>query len=148
MSAPLTTIVGNLTADVELRSTANGTPVANFTIAATERVRDGDQWKDGNTVFLRCTLWREYAQHAAHSLRKGLQVIAVGTLAQRSWEAEDGSRRSSIEFDVQELGPALRFAEAVVSKTGAATSSAIPDAWAQLTDDAAAEPATRSRRAA
>jgi single-strand DNA-binding protein len=107
-----TTIVGNLTEDPELRYTTNGAPVANFTVAVTPRVKDGDAWRDGETSFLRVTTWRQLAEHAADSLSKGDRVLVYGTLRQRSWETPEGERRSTVEVQAEELGPSLRWATA------------------------------------
>lgn len=112
------TIVGNLTADPELRTTRNGGTVANFSIAATPRVFDkqSNQWVDGDALFLRCSAWRDLASHCAQTLRKGMRVIAQGRLQQRSYQAQDGSNRTVIELQVDELGPSLRYATAQVQK--------------------------------
>ena len=112
------TIVGNLTADPELRTTRNGGTVANFSIAATPRVFDkqSNQWVDGDALFLRCTAWRDMAEHCANSLAKGMRVIAQGRLQQRSYQAQDGSNRTVIELQVDEIGPSLRYATAQVQK--------------------------------
>lgn len=112
------TIVGNLTADPELRTTRNGGTVANFSIAATPRVydRQSNQWVDGDALFLRCTAWRDLATHCAQSLSKGMRVIAQGRLQQRSYQAQDGSNRTVIELQVDEIGPSLRYATAQVQK--------------------------------
>ena len=112
------TIVGNLTADPELRTTSNGGAVANFNIAATPRVYDkqSQQWVDGDALFLRCTAWRDLATHCAQSLAKGMRVIAQGRLQQRSYQAQDGSNRTVIELQVDEIGPSLRYATAQVRK--------------------------------
>lgn len=112
------TIVGNLTADPELRTTRNGDAVANFSIAATPRVFDkqSNQWVDGDALFLRCTAWRDLANHCAQSLSKGMRVIVQGRLQQRSYQAQDGSQRTVIELQVDEIGPSLRYATAQVQK--------------------------------
>ena len=112
------TIVGNLTADPELRTTRNGGTVANFSIAATPRVFDkqSNQWVDGDALFLRCTAWRDLATHCAQSLSKGMRVIAQGRLQQRSYQAQDGSNRTVIELQVDEIGPSLKYATAQVQK--------------------------------
>lgn len=117
------TICGNLTADPELRSIANGTPVANFTIASTPRTfnRQSGQWEDGQTLFLRCSAWRELAQNCAQSLAKGTRVIAQGRLSQRSYQAQDGTNRTIVEMTVDDIGPSLRHAKAAVVKTGNGT---------------------------
>ena len=113
------TIVGNLTADPELRTTRNGGTVANFSIAATPRVFDkqSNQWIDGDALFLRCSAWRDLATHCAQSLAKGMRVIAQGRLQQRSYQANDGSQRTVIELQVDEIGPSLRYATAQVTRT-------------------------------
>jgi single-strand DNA-binding protein len=113
-----TTIVGNLTEHPELRFTANGAAVANFTVAVTPRVKDGDGWKDGETSFLRVTAWRQLAEHAADSLSKGDRVLVYGTLRQRSWETPEGERRSVVEVQAEELGPSLRWATAKPERAG------------------------------
>ena len=112
------TIVGNLTADPELRTTRDGGAVANFSIAATPRVydRQSNQWDDGDALFLRCTAWHDLAEHCANSLAKGMRVIAQGRLQQRSYQAQDGSNRTVIELQVDEIGPSLRYATAQVRK--------------------------------
>ncbi|MFR3600538.1 MAG: single-stranded DNA-binding protein [Bifidobacterium catenulatum] len=112
------TIVGNLTADPELRTTSNGGTVANFSIAATPRVFDkqSNQWVDGDALFLRCSAWSDLATHCAQSLAKGMRVIAQGRLQQRSYQAQDGSNRTVIELQVDEIGPSLRYATAQVRK--------------------------------
>lgn len=112
------TIVGNLTADPELRTTSNGGTVANFSIAATPRVFDkqSNQWVDGDALFLRCSAWRDLASHCAQTLRKGMRVIAQGRLQQRSYQAQDGSNRTVIEMTVDEIGPSLKYATAQVQK--------------------------------
>ncbi len=112
------TVVGNLTADPELRYTQNGLPVANFTIASTPRNfdRQANEWKDGEALFLRASVWREFAEHVAGSLTKGSRVIATGRLKQRSYETKEGEKRTSIELEVDEIGPSLRYATAQVTR--------------------------------
>src|SRR5580698_9189891 len=113
------TVVGNLTSDPELRYTQNGLAVANFTIAATPRSFDraSNDWKDGDALFLRASVWREFAEHVAGSLTKGSRVIATGRLKQRSYETKEGEKRTSIELEVDEIGPSLRYATAQVTRT-------------------------------
>lgn len=113
------TVIGNLTADPELRYTQNGIPVCNLTVASTPRSFDKatNAWVDTETMFLRGTVWREYAEHVAASLSKGSQVIAVGRLVQRGYETKEGEKRTSFELEIDEIGPSLRFATAVVSRT-------------------------------
>ena len=112
------TIVGNLTADPELRYTSNGVAVANFTIANTPSRfnRTTNQWEDGDSLFLRATLWREYAEHAAETLKKGTRVIATGALEQSTYEDKDGNQRTAYGLAVHEIGPALRYATATVTR--------------------------------
>ncbi|NBX22849.1 MAG: single-stranded DNA-binding protein [Microbacteriaceae bacterium] len=117
------TVVGNLTSDPELRYTQNGLAVANFTIASTPRNFDraSNEWKDGEALFLRASVWREFAEHVAGSLTKGSRVIATGRLKQRSYETKEGEKRTTIELEVDEIGPSLRYATAQVSRaTGGA----------------------------
>ncbi len=112
------TVVGNLTADPELRYTQNGLAVANFTIASTPRNFDraSNDWKDGEALFLRASVWREFAEHVAGSLTKGSRVIATGRLKQRSYETKEGEKRTAIELEVDEIGPSLRYATAQVTR--------------------------------
>ena len=112
------TVVGNLTADPELRYTQGGLAVANFTIASTPRSFDraSNDWKDGEALFLRASCWREFAEHVAGSLTKGSRVVATGRLKQRSYETKEGEKRTSIELEVDEIGPSLRYATAQVTR--------------------------------
>jgi single-strand DNA-binding protein len=112
------TVVGNLTADPELRYTQGGLAVANFTIASTPRTFDRatNDWKDGDALFLRASCWREFAEHVAGSLTKGSRVIATGRLTQRTYDDRDGNKRTSIELQVDEIGPSLRYATAQVTR--------------------------------
>jgi single-strand DNA-binding protein len=114
------TVVGNLTADPELRYTQTGVAVANFTIASTPRNFDraSNEWKDGEALFLRASCWREFAEHVAGSLTKGSRVIATGRLKQRSYDDRDGNKRTAIELEVDEIGPSLRYATAQVARAG------------------------------
>jgi len=118
------TLIGNLTTDPELRFTPAGAAVANFTIASTPRTldRNSNEWKDGETLFLRSSVWRETAENAAESLTKGMRVIASGFLKSRSYE-KDGEKRSVTEFEIQEIGPSLKNASATVKKTQRGNSS-------------------------
>ena len=118
----VTTVVGNLTADPELRYTQNGLPVVNFTIASTPRSfdRTAQEWKDGEALFLRASCWREFAEHVAGSLTKGMRVIAQGRLRQRSYQDREGVQRTAIELEVDEIGPSLRYATAQVTRVQAA----------------------------
>ena len=112
------TVVGNLTADPELRYTQGGLAVANFTIASTPRTfdRQANDWKDGEALFLRASCWREFAEHVAGSLTKGMRVVATGRLKQTSYNDRDGNKRTAIELDVDEIGPSLRYATAQVTR--------------------------------
>src|SRR5690625_889995 len=113
------TVVGNLTADPELRFTPSGAAVASFTVASTPRTfdRQANEWKDGETLFLRCSVWREAAEHVAESLAKGNRVIVQGRLVQRSFETREGEKRTVVEMQVDEVGPSLRYATAKVTRT-------------------------------
>jgi single-strand DNA-binding protein len=106
------TITGNLTADPELKFTPNGAAVANFRVAVTSRVRDGETWKDGDTSFYRVTAWRDLATNLTDSLGKGDRVLVVGQLRMRSWETPEGEQRSVVEVTAEEVGPSLRWATA------------------------------------
>jgi single-strand DNA-binding protein len=106
------TITGNLTADPELKFTPNGAAVANFRIAVTTRVRDGEGWKDGETSFFRVNAWRQLAQHVTDSLGKGDRAVVIGRLKSRSWETPEGEQRSVVEIDADEVAPSLRWAVA------------------------------------
>ena len=113
------TVIGNLTNDPELRFTPAGAAVANFTIASTPRTFDknSSEWKDGETLFLRASVWREAAENVAESLTKGMRVIASGNLKSRSYETKEGEKRTVIEFEVDEIGPSLKYANAKVNRT-------------------------------
>ena len=113
------TITGNLTADPDLRFTGTGTAVAAFTVAASRRVYDqaSGQWKDGDTLFLRCSAWRELADHAAETLTKGTRVIVTGRLKQRSYETPEGDKRTVYELDADDIGPSLKWATAKIART-------------------------------
>lgn len=119
-------VVGNLTADPELRSTKNGRSVAGFTIASTPRTfdRQSQQWVDGDALFLRCSAWGDLAEHCANSLVKGMRVVAQGRLTQHSWEDEQHQKRSSVELQVDGIGPSLRYATAQVAKSQRGTAGA------------------------
>jgi single-strand DNA-binding protein len=112
------TLIGNLTADPELRFTPSGAAVANFTVASTPRTfdRQTNEWRDGDAMFLNCAVWRQAAENVAESLQKGMRVIVQGRLKSRSYETREGERRTVFEIDVDEIGPALRYATAKVSR--------------------------------
>jgi single-strand DNA-binding protein len=114
----LVTIIGNLTNDPELRFTPSGAAVASFTVASSSRVLDKqtNEWKDGDTTFLRCNVWRQYAENVAESLQRGMRVIVNGRLKQRSYETKEGEKRTVYEVEVDDVGPALRYATAKVTK--------------------------------
>jgi single-strand DNA-binding protein len=113
------TVVGNLTADPELRFTPSGAAVASFTVASTPRTfdRQSNEWKDGEALFLRCSIWRQAAENVAESLQRGMRVVVTGRLQQRSFETREGEKRTVIEMQVDEVGPSLRYATAKVNRT-------------------------------
>jgi single-strand DNA-binding protein len=134
------TVVGNLTADPELRFTPSGAAVANFTVASTPRQfdRQTNEWKDQETLFLNCSVWRQAAENAAESLQRGMRVIVQGRLKARSYETREGEKRTVFEIDVEEVGPSLKMATAKVQKTtrggggqgGGGFSGGSDDPWA------------------
>jgi single-strand DNA-binding protein len=113
------TVVGNLTDDPELRFTPSGAAVANFRVASTPRTfdRQTNEWKDGDPLFLSCSVWRQAAENVAESLQRGARVVVTGRLKQRSYETREGEKRTVVELDVDEIGPSLRYATAKVTKT-------------------------------
>lgn len=137
------TVVGNLTADPELRFIPSGACVANFTIASTPRTfdRQSGEWRDGDALFLRCNVWRQQAESVAESLSRGMRVIVTGKLVQRSWE-KDGQRRTSVELEVEEVGPSLKYASAKVNKAGRSSASkpAHDDVWASSSPSPTSDP--------
>jgi single-strand DNA-binding protein len=134
------TVVGNLTSDPELRFTPSGAAVANFTVASTPRQfdRQTNEWKDQETLFLNCSVWRQAAENAAESLQRGMRVIVQGRLKARSYETREGEKRTVFEIDVEEVGPSLKMATAKVTKTtrsgggqgGGGFSGGSDDPWA------------------
>ncbi len=128
---PVVTIIGNLTADPELRFVPNGNAVANFTVASTPRTRDQQtgEWRDGETLFVRCAVWRKAAENVADSLTKGTRVIVTGRLKVRNYETRDGRQGTSIELDVDEVGPSLQFATAQVTRTTTGGGRGSTDQW-------------------
>ena len=137
------TIVGNLTGDPELRFTPSGAAVASFTVASSPRVLDKatNEWKDGEPVFMRCSVWRQYAENVAESLTKGTRVIVTGRLKQRSYETREGEKRTVVELEVDDVGPVLRYATAKVNRVqrgdgggfgggGGASAGPADDPWA------------------
>ena len=132
------TVIGNLTADPELRWTQSGAAVADFTVASTPRTydRNAGEWRDGDTLFMRCSVWRDTAENVAESLRKGMRVIVQGRLTQRSYDTQQGERRTVVELQVDEVGPSLRRARAQVTRVQAASASA-PSASASASGGAA-----------
>ncbi|MBV9594637.1 MAG: single-stranded DNA-binding protein, partial [Actinobacteria bacterium] len=119
------TVVGNLTADPELRFTPSGAAVASFTVASTPRNfdRQSNEWKDGEALFLRCSIWRQAAENVAESLTRGTRVVVSGRLKQRSYETREGEKRTVVELEVDEIGPSLRYATAKVNRTQRGSSS-------------------------
>ena len=115
------TIVGNVTGDPELRFTPSGAAVANFTVASTPRAfdRQSNEWKDGETLFMRCSVWRDAAENVAESIHRGARVIVTGRLKSRSYETKEGEKRTVIELEVDEIGPSLRYATAKVNRAAA-----------------------------
>ncbi|MBC3764138.1 single-stranded DNA-binding protein [Quadrisphaera oryzae] len=113
------TVIGNLTSDPELRFTPSGAAVAGFTVASTPRTfdRQSNEWKDGETLFMRCSVWRDAAENVAESLTRGTRVIVTGRLVSRSYETKEGEKRTTMEMQVDEIGPSLRYANAKVNKT-------------------------------
>ncbi|MFC4333921.1 single-stranded DNA-binding protein [Salininema proteolyticum] len=141
---PVVTIVGNLTADPELRYTPSGAAVASFTVASTPRTydRESGQWKDGEALFMRCSAWRQLAENVAESLSRGMRVVVQGSLRQRSYETREGEKRTVVEMTVDEVGPSLKWATAKVTKAsgggsrggfGGGPSAPADDPWAQST---------------
>lgn len=138
MNETIVTVVGNLTSDAELRYTQSGIAVANFTIASTPRNFDKtkNEYVDGEALFLRASVWREFAEHVAGSLTKGSRVIATGRLKQRSYETNSGEKRTSIELEVDEIGPSLKYATAQVTRaassgdSGSSSAPAVEEPWA------------------
>ena len=129
------TVIGNLTADPELRFTPSGAAVANFTVASTPRTfdRQSGEWKDGEALFLRCNIWRQPAENVAETLTRGARVILQGRLKQRSFETREGEKRTVIELEVDEIGASLRYATAAVTKasrTGGRPAGSGDDPWA------------------
>ena len=130
------TVIGNLTGDPELRFTPSGSAVANFTIASTPRTfdRQSNEWKDGETLFLRASIWREAAENVAESLTKGMRVIAQGFLKSRTYDTKEGEKRTVMEFEVNEIGPSLTYATAKVNRSargaGEGAANRTDRAWA------------------
>ena len=143
------TVIGNLTADPELRFTPSGAAVANFTVASTPRTfdRQSGEWKDGDALFLSCSVWRQAAENVAESLQRGMRVVVQGRLKSRTYETREGEKRTVFEIEVEEVGPSLKYATAKVTRTtrsgggggfsggqpagqGAAQGSGEPDPWA------------------
>ena len=115
------TITGNLVADPELRFTSSGQPVASFRVASTPRIRDASgEWRDGDSLFLTCNVWRQAAENVAECLQRGMRVIVSGRLRQRSYETKEGEKRTVYEVEVDDVGPSLRNASAKVTKASRA----------------------------
>ncbi|SDP61058.1 single-strand DNA-binding protein [Actinopolyspora xinjiangensis] len=127
---PTTTVIGNTTSDPELRFTPNGAAVANFTVASTPRYYDkqAGEYKDGETLFLRCNIWRQAAENVAETLTRGMRVVVQGRLRQRSFETKEGEKRTVVEMEVDEVGPSLRYATARVTKATSGGGGS-GDAW-------------------
>lgn len=127
MSA-MTTVIGNATGDVELRFTQTGRAVGSVTVAVSDRVKNKEtgQWEDGSTWFARCTIWGDLAEHAAATIKKGMRVIGYGRIGQREWEDREGNKRTSVEVTLDEIGPALRYATAEVTRTQGGSGTGAP----------------------
>jgi len=143
------TVIGNLTADPELRFTPSGAAVANFTVASTPRTfdRQTGEWKDGEALFLRCNIWRQAAENTAESLTRGMRVIVSGRLRQRSFETREGEKRTVMEMEVDEVGPSLRYATAKVnraSRSGAPASGGYGSSGGAADDPWSSAPAAGS----
>ncbi|MEV0254429.1 single-stranded DNA-binding protein [Streptomyces sp. NPDC050732] len=125
------TVIGNLTADPELKFTDNGAALAKFTIAATPRTFDKatNQWKDGTTTFFRCAAWRTLAEHIADSLTKGSHVVAFGRIRQHNWQTPEGENRSMLALEVDEIGASLRFTNVAIQAKNTAPADGADDAW-------------------
>jgi single-strand DNA-binding protein len=136
------TVTGNLTADPELRYTSSGTPVASFTVAATERTmnRETGKYEDAGTTYLRCNAWRELAENLSQSASKGTRVMITGLLRQRDWQDSDGNKRTSYEVQAEEAGISLRWATAKVSRTARSSSPAPDDPWSNGTQHVETRP--------
>ena len=146
----LITIVGNCVNDPELRFTPSGAAVANFTVASTPRKFDraSNTWVDEPTLFMRCSVWREAAENVAESLHRGTRVVVQGRLKSRSYETKEGEKRTSIELEVDEIGPSLRYANATITRApssggGGGNRGAVEEPWG-----ASASPAASSNNAA
>lgn len=126
--AAQTTLIGNTTADIELRYTQSGRAVGNVTIAVTDRVKDrqSGEYVDGGTWFARCTIWGEMAEHAAGTLTKGTRVVATGRIGQRDFEDREGNKRTSVEVTIDEIGPSLKYATAQVTRTQSGRGTSAP----------------------
>lgn len=140
MTHPHITIIGNLIADPELKYVGSGTPVANFTVASTPRNynKQTDTWEDGETTFFNCAVWRDYAENVAESLTKGARVVVYGKFKTRNYQRTDGSQGVSIELDVDEVGPSLRYATAQITKAGQAASARQNNTWGGVQTNAPA----------
>jgi len=142
------TVIGNLTADPELRFTPAGAAVANFTVASTPRTfdRNKNEWIDGDALFMRCNIWREAAENVAESLTRGSRVIVSGRLKQRSYETREGEKRTVVELEVDEIGPSLKYATAKANKadrkSGRARTTAASSTTTQADPSGATTPAT------
>jgi single-strand DNA-binding protein len=144
------TVVGNLVDDPELRFTPSGAAVANFRIASTPRTFDkqSNEWKDGDSLFLSCAVWRQAAENVAESLQKGMRVVVTGRLKSRQYETREGEKRTVFEIDVEEVGPSLKYATAKVtraSRSGGGGGYSAPQGGGQQSggDDPWATPAAQ-----
>ena len=133
------TIIGNLSSEIELRFTPQGKAVANFSVAVSKRVKDGNDWKDGPTSFYRVALWDQAAENLAESLEKGQRVIVVGEIAQRNYE-HNGEKRSVFEVTATEVGPSVKWATVKVERSGGKAPARKPaeDPWGSAPADSIA----------
>lgn len=125
------TVVGNATAEADLKFTPSGAAVCNWTLACTPRVKDGDDWRDGETTFYRCAAWRQLGESAAETITKGMRLLVHGRLRTRQWETQEGEKRLSVELDVDHVGPELRFATARVQKVSRGQNGGQGGSWGQ-----------------
>ena len=126
---PVVTIIGNATGDAELRFLPSGVAVANFTVAQTPRTKKGDEWEDGETMFVRCAAWRDLAEHVAESVKKGMRLIVTGRLHVRSYETDQGEKRTNIELTVDDVGASMRFATVTAQRAERTSAPQGGDPW-------------------
>jgi single-strand DNA-binding protein len=133
---PVVTIVGNATGDAELRFLASGAAVANFTVAQTPRTKKGDEWEDGETMFVRCAAWRDLAEHVAESVKRGMRLVVTGRMHVRSYETNEGEKRTNIELTVDDVGASMRFATVTAQRAERTSAPQSGDPWSTATPPA------------